>query len=51
MRGRKLTKNIKKISLRPILKGALSGEMLKDEVDFELQAQEKCLLLLKLSTV
>lgn len=33
--------------LRPILKGALGVEMLKNKVDFKLQVQEKCL---KLST-
>ena len=45
MRGRKLTKNTGEIPLRPILKGALGGEMLKNKVDFKLRVQEKCLLL------
>lgn len=44
VRAKNLTKNIGEISLRPILKGALGGEMLKNEVDFKVQVQEKCLL-------
>lgn len=43
VRAKNLTKNIGEIPLRPILKGALSGEMLKNEVDFKVQVQEKCL--------